>query len=351
MRILVTGGAGFIGSEFARQTLQRHASDELVVLDKLTYAGNLENLAAISGDPRFSFVRGDIGDAALVASAIEGCHAVVNFAAETHVDRSILAPDGFVRTDVLGTWTLAEAARAAGIQRFVHISTDEVYGAVPFGASTEEDRLDPTSPYSASKAGGELLVLAAYKTYGLPVLVVRGANAYGPYQYPEKLIPVHITNAIDDEPLPVYGDGQQRRQWTHVSDFASGVDMVLRAGSLGSVYNIGNPEPEEALPVNLDLSRRVLDLLGKPASLLQFVVERPAHDRRYRVDPARLLALGWKPQWQFWDGLAATVEWYVSNEAWWRKIKRGEHHQAYYAQNYADRASLVASSPPEAPAP
>jgi dTDP-glucose 4,6-dehydratase len=340
MRILVTGGAGFIGSEFVRQTLQRYRGDELVVLDKLTYAGNLDNLTSVADDSRYSFVRADIGDTSAVAEAVRGCNAVVNFAAETHVDRSILAPDAFVRTDVLGTWTLAEAARAAGVERFVHVSTDEVYGAVPFGASTEEDRLDPTSPYSASKAGGELLVLAAHKTFSLPALVVRGANAYGPHQYPEKLIPVHITNACDDEPLPVYGDGQQRRQWTHVSDFALGVDTVMRSGAVGSVYNIGNPEPESSLPVNLEVSRRILELLRKPVSLLRFVVDRPAHDRRYRVDPSRLLALGWRPQWSFWDGLASTVEWYVHNESWWRKIKSGAHHQAYYAQNYADRSAF-----------
>ena len=340
MRILVAGGAGFIGSEFVRQTLANHPEDQVVVLDKLTYAGNLDNLAPVAGDPRYRFVHADIGDREHLGEALDGCDAVVNFAAETHVDRSILAPDAFVRTDVLGTWTLADAARAASIQRFVQISTDEVYGAVAFGASSEDDRLDPTSPYSAAKAGGELLVLAAHKTFGLPALAVRGANAFGPYQYPEKLIPVHITNAIDNEPLPVYGDGQQRRQWTYVADFALGVDTALRSGTPGSVYNIGNPEPDSAMPVNLEVSRRVLELLGKPSSLLQFVVDRPAHDRRYRVDPSKLLDLGWRPRWTFSAGLEATVRWYVDHAGWWRKIKSGEHHQAYYAQNYANRAAL-----------
>jgi dTDP-glucose 4,6-dehydratase len=230
---------------------------------------------------------------------------------------------------------------AAGVKRFLHVSTDEVYGAVLEGASLENDRLDPTSPYSAAKAGGELLVLAAHKTYGLPALVVRGANAYGPYQYPEKLIPLHITNAIDDQPLPVYGDGQQRRQWTHVSDFASGVDTVLREGVIGEVYNIGNPEPERELPVNLELSRRVLQLLGKPESRLEFVVDRPAHDRRYQVNADKLLRLGWQPRWRFWDGLEATINWYAENPTWWRTIKSGTHHQAYYAQNYADRSTFA----------
>ena len=341
MRILVTGGAGFIGSEFVRQTLTRYASDEVTVLDKLTYAGNPANLEPVSSDPRFRFVRGDIADRSVVESALDGADAVVNFAAETHVDRSILEPDAFVRTDVLGTWTLEQAARKAGVQRFLHVSTDEVYGAVSQGASGEADRLDPTSPYSASKAGGELLVLAAHKTYGFPALVVRGANAYGPCQYPEKLIPLHITNAIDDQPLPVYGDGQQRRQWTHVEDFASGVDTVLRRGRPGEIYNIGNPEPEAALPVNLEVSRRILSAVGKPETLIEYVVDRPAHDRRYRVDPSRLLELGWQPKWRFIDGLDDTIRWYVEHPEWWRPIKSGERHQAYYALNYADRSVFV----------
>jgi dTDP-glucose 4,6-dehydratase len=341
MRILVTGGAGFIGSEFARSTLERHRADSVTVLDKLTYAGNLANLASVSNDPRFRFLQGDIGDRAMVQEALQGCQAVVNFAAETHVDRSILEPDAFVKTDVLGTWTLVEAARAAGVERFVHVSTDEVYGAILQGASREEDRLDPSSPYSASKAGGELLVMAAHKTYGLPALVARGANAYGPYQYPEKLIPLHITNAIDDQPLPVYGDGQQRRQWTYVADFANGVDTVLRQGGIGEVYNVGNPEDEHDLPVNLTVSRMILSLLGKSESLLQSVVDRPAHDRRYRVDASRLLELGWQPRWRFTQGLEATVAWYADHPEWWRPIKSGEPHQAYYAQNYSDRSRFA----------
>ncbi|MGI9149524.1 MAG: dTDP-glucose 4,6-dehydratase [Chloroflexota bacterium] len=341
MRILVTGGAGFIGSEFVRRTLGSYADDEVTVLDKLTYAGNLENLRSVASDPRFRFVHGDIGDREAVQNALQDCDAVVNFAAETHVDRSILEPDAFVKTDVLGTWTLAEAARGVRIKRFLQVSTDEVYGALLDGASIETDRLDPTSPYSAAKAGGELLVLAAYKTYSLPALVIRGANAYGPFQYPEKLIPLHITNAIDDQPLPVYGDGQQRRQWTHVEDFASGVDMALRKGELGQIYNVGSPEPESEMPVNLALSRRILELLGKPASLIEYVVDRPAHDRRYRVDARKLLDLGWQPKWRFWNGLEATVNWYSEQPAWWRSIKSGEHHQAYISQNYGDRSSFA----------
>ena len=338
MRILVTGGAGFIGSEFVRRTLEWHSSDQVVVLDKLTYAGNLANLEPVSADPRYSFVHGDISDATVVTSALEGVDAVVNFAAETHVDRSILDADAFVRTDVHGTWVLCEAARACGVSRFVQVSTDEVYGAVESGASLETDRLDPTSPYSASKAGGELLVLASYKTFRLPALVVRGANAFGPFQYPEKLIPVHITNAIDDQALPVYGDGLQRRQWTFVTDFVSGVDTVLRSGAVGEIYNVGNPQSEHELPANVELSRRILGLLGKPESLLEFVVDRPAHDRRYRVDVSKLVGLGWRPAWQFWDGLEATVSWYQEQPEWWRPIKSGARHQEYYEQNYGDRS-------------
>jgi dTDP-glucose 4,6-dehydratase len=343
MRILVTGGAGFIGSEFVRQTLRRYPSDEVTVLDKLTYAGNPANLEPVAEDRRYRFVHGDIADPGAVADALHGADAVVNFAAETHVDRSILDPGAFVKTDVLGTWTLADAARAAGVQRFLQVSTDEVYGAVLQGASVERDRLDPTSPYSAAKAGSELLVLAAARTYGLPALVVRGANAYGPYQYPEKLIPLHITNAIDDQPLPVYGDGQQRRQWTHVEDFASGVDAVLRRGVVGEVYNVGNPEPESALAVNLEISRRILAMLGKPESLLEYVVDRPAHDRRYRVDGTKLLGLGWRARWCFQEGLEATVGWYVDNDHWWRPIKAAEHHQTYVTQNYVDRERFAVS--------
>jgi dTDP-glucose 4,6-dehydratase len=340
MRILVTGGAGFIGSAFVRWTLANQNHDRVTVLDKLTYAGNVANLEPVANDPRYEFVRGDIADAKLVAELMSRSDAVVNFAAETHVDRSILDAGDFVRTDVYGTWVLAEAARREGVRRFVQVSTDEVYGSVEHGASSEHDRLDPTSPYSASKAGGELLVGAYHKTYALPALVVRGANAYGPYQYPEKLVPLHITNAIEDRPLPVYGDGLQRRQWTHVEDFVSGVDAVLRAGQVGETYNVGNPEPEDQLPPNLEVSRQILRLLGKPEALLEFVHDRPAHDRRYRVDVGKLLALGWRPRWTFASGLAATVEWYQARPDWWQPLKDGTY-EAYYRRNYADRERLL----------
>jgi dTDP-glucose 4,6-dehydratase len=341
MRLLVTGGAGFIGSEFVRKTLEWYPQDEVCVLDKLTYAGNLANLAPVAQNPRYRFVQGDIADRELVAEHLAGLDAVVNFAAETHVDRSILEPDAFVRTDVLGTWALIEAVRPAGVERFVQVSTDEVYGAVLEGASVETDRLDPTSPYSASKAGGELLVLAAARTFGVPALVVRGANAYGPYQYPEKLIPLHITNALEHRPLPVYGDGQQRRQWTYVEDFARGVNTVLRRGVAGEIYNVGTSEPETELPPNLEVSRSILRALGKPESLLEFVVDRPAHDRRYRVDVSKLLALGFAPRWSFAEGLAATCRWYADHPEWWQPIKSGAY-LAYYEQNYgAGRARFA----------
>ena len=344
MRLLVTGGAGFIGSAFVRQTLETHPEDEVVVLDKLTYAGNPENLAPVRGNPRFSFHPGDICEADVVNGLLGGVDAVLNFAAETHVDRSILDAGDFVRTDVLGTQVLLEASRRAGVGRFVQVSTDEVYGDVEAPrASREGDVLEPSSPYSASKAGGELQVQAYFKTYRLPALVVRGANAYGPYQYPEKLIPLHVTNALDDRPLPVYGDGQQRRQWTHVDDFVSGIDLVLRKGVEGETYNVGNPEPESDLPVNLEVSRAILRQLGKPESLLEHVHDRPAHDRRYRVDASKLLGLGWQPRWRFPEGLAETVRWYEANRAWWEPIKSGAYRE-YYNRNYADRSRLLTSA-------
>jgi dTDP-glucose 4,6-dehydratase len=341
VRLLVTGGAGFIGSAFVRRTLAEYAHDEVLVLDKLTYAGNLANLAPVADSPRYEFVQGDIADPECVAKLMSGIDAIVNFAAETHVDRSILDAGDFVRTDVYGTWVLAEAARRNNIGRFVQVSTDEVYGSVETGASGENTPLDPTSPYSASKAGGELLIHAYHRTYGLPALVVRGANAYGPYQYPEKLIPLHITNAIQDLRLPVYGDGQQRRQWTHVDDFVSGIDTVLRSGVTGEIYNVGNPEPDDVLPPNIEVSRLILRLLGKSETFLQFVTDRPAHDRRYRVDPSKLLGIGWKPRWRFVDGLADTVDWYAQHTEWWEPIKSGTYRE-YYERNYGDRSRLIA---------
>ena len=330
MRIVVTGGAGFIGSNFVRYLLGKYDDLEVVNLDKLTYAGNLENLRDIEDDARYSFVKGDICDAGVVRSALEGADAVVNFAAETHVDRSISGPQDFISTDVLGTHTLLEAVRELGVKRYLQISTDEVYGSTETGSFTEESDLAPSSPYSASKAGGDLQVLAYYRTYGTPVLITRSSNNYGGWQYPEKIIPLFITNAIDDLPLPVYGDGLNVRDWLHVEDNCSAIDTVLHRGEFGEVYNIGggNEVP------NLALTRRILELLGKGEDLIRYVVDRPGHDRRYSIDCAKVRALGWEPAVAFEDGLERTVAWYRDNPEWWRRLKSGEWRE-YYAQQYS----------------
>jgi dTDP-glucose 4,6-dehydratase len=330
MRIVVTGGAGFIGSNFVRYLLRKHDDLEVVNLDKLTYAGNLENLRDVEDDARYSFIKGDICDAVAVRSALEGADAVVNFAAETHVDRSISGPQDFISTDVLGTHTLLEAVRELGVKRYLQISTDEVYGSTETGSFTEESDLEPSSPYSASKAGGDLQVLAYYRTYGTPVLITRSSNNYGGWQYPEKIIPLFITNAIDDLPLPVYGDGLNVRDWLHVEDNCAAIDTVLHEGELGEVYNIGggNEVP------NLALTRRILELLGKGEDLIRYVVDRPGHDRRYSIDCAKVRALGWEPAVAFEDGLARTVAWYRDNPDWWRPIKSGDWHE-YYRQQYS----------------
>jgi dTDP-glucose 4,6-dehydratase len=327
----VTGGAGFIGSNFVRFMLRRYDDLEVVNLDKLTYAGNLENLRDVEDDPRYTFVKGDICDAAVVRAALEGADAVVNFAAETHVDRSISGPQDFIRTDVLGTHTLLEAIRELGVARYVQISTDEVYGSTEAGSFTEESPLAPSSPYSASKAGADLLVLAYHRTYAAPVLITRSSNNYGPWQYPEKIIPLFITNAIDEQALPVYGDGLNVRDWLHVDDNCAGIDTVLRKGALGEVYNIGGGHEVE----NLAVTRRILELLGKSPELIRFVTDRPGHDRRYSIDCSKLQALGWHPATPFESGLESTVSWYRDNPGWWRKIKSGEWRK-YYEQQYAE---------------
>ena len=329
MRIVVTGGAGFIGSNFVRHLLRAHDDVEVVNLDKLTYAGNLENLRDVEGDPRYSFVHGDICDAGVVRAALAGADAVVNFAAETHVDRSISDPQDFIRTDVLGTHTLLEAVRELGVGRYLQISTDEVYGSIDEGSFTEDSDLDPSSPYSASKAGADLLVLAYHRTFGTPVLITRSSNNYGAFQYPEKIIPLFISNALDDQPLPVYGDGRNVRDWLYVEDNCAAIDLVLREGEPGNVYNVGGGNEVE----NLDLTRRILELLGKDAGLIRYVTDRPGHDRRYSVDCAKLRALGWAPRTSFEDGLAATVAWYRDNRAWWEPIKSGEFRR-YYEEQY-----------------
>jgi dTDP-glucose 4,6-dehydratase len=329
VRIVVTGGAGFIGSNFVRYLLQRYQDVEVLNLDKLTYAGNLENLRAVEGDPRYAFVRGDICDAAAVREALAGADAVVNFAAETHVDRSITGPQDFISTDVLGTHTLLEAVRELGVNRFVQIGTDEVYGSAERGAFTEESPLAPSSPYSASKAAADLLVLAYHRTYGAPVLVTRSSNNYGPYQYPEKIIPLFITNAIEGEPVPVYGDGLNARDWLYVGDNCAAIDTVLQRGREGEVYNIGGGNEVR----NLALTRQILKLLGRGPDLIRFVADRPGHDRRYAIDCAKVRALGWEAGTPFERGLAETVTWYRENEPWWRAIKSGEW-RAYYERQY-----------------
>ena len=330
MRIVVTGGAGFIGSNFVRYLLGKYADVEVVNLDKLTYAGNLENLRDVGDDARYSFVKGDICDVVVVRAALDGADAVVNFAAETHVDRSISGPQDFISTDVLGTHTLLEAVRELGVKRYLQISTDEVYGSTETGSFTEESDLAPSSPYSASKAGGDLQVLAYYRTFSTPVLITRSSNNYGGWQYPEKIIPLFITNAIDDLPLPVYGDGLNVRDWLYVEDNCAAIDAVLREGELGEVYNIGggNEVP------NLALTRRILELLGKGEDLIRYVVDRPGHDRRYSIDCAKVRALGWEPAVAFEDGLERTVAWYRDNPEWWRRLKSGEWRE-YYAQQYS----------------
>jgi dTDP-glucose 4,6-dehydratase len=325
MRILVTGGCGFIGSHFVRRLVA--GGDEVVVLDKLTYSGRRENLDGVECELHV----GDIADPEAVERAAAGCEAIVNFAAETHVDRSILEAGDFISTDVYGTHVLLERAREAGL-RFLQVSTDEVYGDVPPGvSSTEADPLRPSSPYSASKAGGDLQVLAYVRTYGLNASITRGANTYGPYQYPEKLVPLFVTNAVDGLPLPVYGDGLQRREWLHAEDHCAAVELVLRKGEPGGVYNVGGEERE-----NLDLIERIVDLTGADPALVRHVDDRPGHDRRYSVDSARVRALGWEPRRELEAGLAETVGWYRENRAWWEPIKSGEYLD-YYKRQYAER--------------
>jgi dTDP-glucose 4,6-dehydratase len=329
MRLLVCGGAGFIGSTFARQRLLEHG-DDVVVLDKLTYAGREENLQDLAGNERFQFVRGGIEERQDVAEAIAGARpdAIVNFAAETHVDRSIAEPDAFVRTHALGTYVLLEAAREHGL-RYVQVSTDEVYGSIEDGTFTEQSPLRPSSPYSATKAGADLLVQGYFHTYGLGALICRGSNNYGPYQYPEKLIPLMILNALHGDPLPVYGDGMQVRNWIHATDFARAVGHVLEHGEAGEVYNAGGPDEQ----ANIDVVRRIVALTGAADSQIEHVADRPGHDRRYSLSSEKVRALGWEPRVRFEEGLAETVRWYRDSSWWWEPIRSGEY-RAYYERQY-----------------
>jgi dTDP-glucose 4,6-dehydratase len=329
MRLLVCGGAGFIGSTFARQRLLEHG-DDVTVLDKLTYAGREENLRDISEHPSYRFLRGAIEDSVAVDGAIEASspEAIVNMAAETHVDRSIAEPDAFVRTHALGTFVLLEAARTHGL-RFLQVSTDEVYGSIDVGTFTEESPLRPSSPYSATKTGADLLVGSYVHTHGLAGVICRGSNNYGPYQHPEKLIPLMVLNALHGDSLPVYGDGMQTRNWIHSTDFASAIGHVLAHGVAGEVYNAGGPDEQ----ANIDVVRRIVELTGAQESQIEHVVDRPGHDRRYSLSSEKVRALGWSPRVRFSDGLAETVAWYRDNAWWWEPIRSGDY-RAYYERQY-----------------
>jgi dTDP-glucose 4,6-dehydratase len=332
VKILVTGGAGFIGSNFVRHVLTAHRDDSVVNLDKLTYAGNLENLRDVEANPRYRFLKGDICDGAAVREAMRGADAVVHFAAETHVDRSNLGADEFLRTNVNGTFTLLEAARELRIARFLAVGTDEVYGSIAEGAAREGDALNPSNPYSASKAAADLLARAYWTTHRLPVLITRSSNNFGPYQYPEKVIPLFVTNALEDRALPLYGDGRNVRDWLYVLDNCAAIDLVLRRGVEGEIYNIGGAAEVQ----NVALTRRILALLGKPESLITPVADRPGHDRRYALDSGKVRALGWTPATGFDAALSATVEWYRTHEAWWKPIKSGAFRE-YYQTQYSGR--------------
>jgi dTDP-glucose 4,6-dehydratase len=327
VRLLVTGAAGFIGSTFLRVVLEARPEDSIVVLDKLTYAGRLENIEEIR--ERIEFVQGDIADREVVRQVMDGADAVVNFAAESHVDRSIEDQDAFARTHVIGTGVLLDAAREAGVGRYLQVSTDEVYGSIEEGTFTEDSPLRPSSPYSATKTGGDLLVQAHWHTHGLEAVICRGSNNYGPRQYPEKLIPLTILNAVAGDPIPVYGDGLQVRNWIHAEDFARAIDTVLTRGEPGQVYNAGGPDE---VP-NIEVVKSILALTGQDESLIEYVTDRPGHDRRYSLSSDRVRSLGWEPAWRFEDGLKATVDWYRDNEPWWEPIRSGDYRE-YYERQY-----------------
>jgi dTDP-glucose 4,6-dehydratase len=333
--ILVTGGAGFIGSNYVHYMLENYDDYRIVVYDKLTYAGNLDNLIPVQDNAHYTFIHGDICDRSAVESAIttHTIDTIVNFAAETHVDRSIMDPDAFIQTSVYGTYTLLEVTRALGLERYHQISTDEVYGHIPPGMSSKEtDKLDPRSPYAASKASADLLVNAYRVTYGLPVTITRGSNNIGPYQYPEKVVPLFASNAIDDLPLPVYGDGRQMREYQYVIDHCEAIDLVLHKGQLGEIYNVGTGIEVE----NLRMVEILLEALGKPSSLIRHIADRPGHDRRYSLDISKITALGWEPGYTPEEAIIKTAIWYRENEGWWRKIKNGEFRK-FYETLYGER--------------
>jgi len=329
IKMLVTGGAGFIGSNFIRYMLQKHDDIRIVNLDKLTYAGNLDNLKDIEQDPRYRFVRGDICDEQVVDGLMQEVEIVVNFAAESHVDRSIGKPDDFIRTDIFGVFVLLEASRKYGIQRFIQISTDEVYGSTEKGFFKETDALMPSSPYAASKAGADRLVYSYYVTYKLPVVIPRSSNNFGPYQYPEKLISLFVTNALEDKELPIYGDGKNVRDWLYVLDNCRAIERVMESGKDGEVYNIGAGNEKN----NLAITEMILDELKKPRSLMAFVEDRKGHDRRYALNTDKIRKLGWKPDYSFESAMQETIRWYRDNRWWWEKLKSGEYFD-YYTKHY-----------------
>ena len=329
--ILITGGAGFIGSNFVHYMLDKYRDYRIIVLDALTYAGNMENLAGLESNNQFSFLEGNICDEKIVDKLMNDVDTVVNFAAETHVDRSIHQAGEFINTDIFGTFVLLEATKKYKIERFLQISTDEVYGSIKKGSFKETDPLKPNSPYAASKAGADLLVRSYYVTYNLPVMITRSSNNFGPFQYPEKLIPLFITNAIDDISLPLYGDGKNVRDWLFVEDNCSAIDFVLHQGKLGEVYNVGAGNEEQ----NITITHTILETLKKPVSLIKYVKDRPGHDRRYSVDTTKIRQLGWYPKKGFPQAIAETVQWYKDNESWWRKIKeKQEEYKRFYAAQY-----------------
>ncbi|MDM8528828.1 dTDP-glucose 4,6-dehydratase [Anaerolineales bacterium HSG24] len=332
---LITGGAGFIGSNFVHLMLKKYDDINVVVYDKMTYAGNLDNLAPVADDPRYNFYKGDICDHATVDEVMQKykIDIIVNFAAETHVDRSLTEPGGFIQTDVYGTYILLEAAKKYEIERYHQISTDEVYGAVMEGRSVETDPLEPRSPYSAAKAGGDMMCQAYYTSFDIPITITRGSNNIGPYQYPEKVVPLFVSNAMEDKPLPLYGDGLQMRDYQYVLDHCEGIDTVLQKGKLGEIYNLGTG----AETTNITMTKAILHLLGKPESLIQPITDRPGHDRRYALDCGKIQALGWNNQYNFEMAIEATVKWYVDNQDWWHKIKDGERYKEYYNRQYSGR--------------
>ncbi|MGH9441712.1 MAG: dTDP-glucose 4,6-dehydratase [Thermoanaerobaculia bacterium] len=334
MKILVTGGCGFIGSAFIRNVLGSRTDVSIVNLDKLTYAGNPRNVAEAADSPSYRFVLGDICDPSAVAGAMAGCDVVVNFAAETHVDRSLLGDASFIDTDVKGVFVLLEEAKRLGVKKFIQISTDEVYGSIESGSFTEDSKLTPRNPYSASKAGGDRLAYSYWASYGVPVVITRASNNYGPYQYPEKLIPLFVTNALDDLPVPLYGDGRNVRDWLHVDDHAAAVEFLIDRGEPGEVYNVAGGNETE----NVEITKKILRILGKPESLIRRVDDRSGHDRRYSLDAGKLARAGFSPKRRFEEALESTVAWYVEHPEWWRPIKDHDpHYREYYKTQYSGR--------------